>query len=147
MHELSIASAVVETAERTARAHGAQAVEGVRLRVGELAGVVADALAFSFGLVAEGTLAAGAELVIDEVPARGACDACGGEFAVGSPPRLWCPGCDRPASRLVCGRELEVVEVRLTQAGPLCRTAAAGPQDGRAATGNGETRRGREEDS
>lgn len=116
MHELSIAAAVVESAEDVAREQGAGPVERVTLRIGELAGVVADALRFSFGLVAEGTAVDGAELVIEEVPARARCggaDGCGTEFAVGSPPALWCPRCERPAAELLTGRELELAEVRV----------------------------------
>jgi hydrogenase nickel incorporation protein HypA/HybF len=116
MHELSIAAAVVESAEDAARVHGAGPVECVTLRIGELAGVVADALRFSFALVAEGTSVDGAELVIEEVPARARCggtDGCGMEFAVGSPPALWCPRCARAASELLAGRELELAEVRV----------------------------------
>ncbi|HEY5833393.1 hydrogenase maturation nickel metallochaperone HypA [Streptomyces sp.] len=116
MHELSIAAAVVESAEAVARELGADCVEGVTLRIGELAGVVADALRFSFGLVAEGTPLHGAELVIEEVPARALCGGtggCGTEFAVGSPPGLWCPRCARPAVELLAGRELELAEVRV----------------------------------
>ncbi|MFH8803362.1 hydrogenase maturation nickel metallochaperone HypA [Streptomyces sp. NPDC017936] len=113
MHELSIAAAVVENAEGVARAHGADAVAGVTLRVGELAGVVPDALRFSFSLVAEGTALDGAELVIEEVPARARCGGCGARFAVGSPPTLWCPHCDTAAAELLTGRELELAEVRM----------------------------------
>ncbi|MDH2390829.1 hydrogenase maturation nickel metallochaperone HypA [Streptomyces sp. HNM0663] len=115
MHELSIAAAVVERAQETARAHGAATVDAVRLRVGELSGVVGDALRFSFRLAAEGTALAGAELIVEEVPARAACDGCDAEFAVGSPPRLWCPRCERPAARLLAGRELELIGVQLAQ--------------------------------
>ena len=116
MHELSIAASVVESAEDVARRLGADKVAGVTLRIGELAGVVPDALRFSFGLVAEGTALDGAELVIEEVPARARCGAdggCGAAFAVGSPPALWCPRCERPAVELLTGRELELAEVRV----------------------------------
>lgn len=116
MHELSIATAVVESAEQVAREHGADTVECVTLRIGELAGVVADALRFSFGLVAEGTSLHSAELVIEEVPALAQCggaEGCGTRFAVGSPPALWCPRCERPAAELLTGRELELAEVRM----------------------------------
>ncbi|MFF3336307.1 hydrogenase maturation nickel metallochaperone HypA [Streptomyces sp. NPDC002888] len=113
MHELSIAAAVVESAEDVAREHGADAVAGVTLRIGELAGVVPDALRFSFSLVAEGTALDGAELVIEEVPARARCGGCDARFAVGSPPALWCPHCDTAAAELLSGRELELAEVRM----------------------------------
>ncbi|GAA4661173.1 hydrogenase maturation nickel metallochaperone HypA [Streptomyces chumphonensis] len=115
MHELSIATAVVESADAAARRHGAASVESVRLRVGELAGVVADALRFSFGLAAEGTALAGARLEIEEVPARARCGGCPGDFAVGSPPSLECPGCGRSAAELLTGRELEIAAVTLPE--------------------------------
>ncbi|WP_410534909.1 hydrogenase maturation nickel metallochaperone HypA [Streptomyces sp. KL2] len=101
MHELSIAAAVVESAQDTARRPGASSVEAVRLRMGELSGVVADALRFSFEVVTEGTALAGAELVVEDVPARARCTACALEFGVevrsdtaplGEPlPRICCP--------------------------------------------------------
>lgn len=50
MHEMSIALAVVEQVESADRPTGATTVNSVRLQVGELAGVVPDALAFSFEL-------------------------------------------------------------------------------------------------
>ncbi|MGY1455719.1 hydrogenase maturation nickel metallochaperone HypA [Streptomyces sp. SS8] len=117
MHELSIAAAVVESAQDTARRHGASSVEAVRLRVGELSGVVADALRFSFEVVTEGTELAGAELVVEDVPARARCAACALEFAPGVPLRLWCPECGEGATELVAGRELEIVDVTLPPAG------------------------------
>jgi hydrogenase nickel incorporation protein HypA/HybF len=131
MHELSIAAAVAERAEEVAREHGADSVEAVRLRVGELAGVVPDALRFSFGLVAQGTAVAGAELVIEEVPATARCGGCEERFAVGSPPRLWCARCDRGAVELLSGRELELTEVRLGGDGAeVCTAAHRGPRRG-----------------
>ncbi|MFF0448804.1 hydrogenase maturation nickel metallochaperone HypA [Streptomyces sp. NPDC004609] len=119
MHELSIASAAVEKAERTARDHGATAVEAVVLRIGELAGVVPDALRFSFGLVTEGTLLDGAELIVEEVRARAWCESCEDAFGVGSPPALLCPRCGRAAERVLSGRELELVAVSLPDS-PVC---------------------------
>ncbi len=113
MHELSIATAVVEQAERTSRAYGGAAVTAVRVRVGELSGVVPDALRFSFDVARADTAAAGALLVVDEVPARARCEPCGDVFAVGTPPMLWCPRCDTPAAELAGGRELEITAVEL----------------------------------
>ncbi|MEV0965138.1 hydrogenase maturation nickel metallochaperone HypA [Streptomyces sp. NPDC049910] len=111
MHEMSIALAVVDQVEEAARSHGATGVRTVRLLVGELAGVVPDALTFSFGLACAGTVVAGAGLVVETVPARARCAPCGGEWAVGMPPRLACPVCDRATAELVSGRELRIAAV------------------------------------
>ncbi|MGW8782350.1 hydrogenase maturation nickel metallochaperone HypA [Streptomyces sp. NPDC055796] len=112
MHEMSIAMAVVGQVEEAAEAGGATAVTSVRLQVGELAGVVPDALAFCFELACAGTLLEGAELVTEQVPARAHCRSCTGDWAVGMPPRLVCPGCGQAADvELLTGRELQILSV------------------------------------
>jgi len=68
VHELSIAEAVVEIALRHA---AGRPVERVELRVGHLRQVVPSALEFAFELLSDGTALAGAELVIEDVPASG----------------------------------------------------------------------------
>ncbi|MEU1277982.1 hydrogenase maturation nickel metallochaperone HypA [Streptomyces sp. NPDC005805] len=111
MHEMSLALAVVDQVEEAARERGAGSVASVRLSVGELAGVVPQALAFCFELACAGTLLEGAELTAETVPARAHCVPCDREWAVGMPPDLCCPGCGTPAQDLLSGRELRIAEV------------------------------------
>ncbi|MGW2647361.1 hydrogenase maturation nickel metallochaperone HypA [Streptomyces sp. NPDC001393] len=111
MHELSIATAIVEQAEEMARADGAGGVSSVTVRVGELAGVVPDALDFAFEVARQGTALAEARLVVEQVTAHAYCAPCAAEFAVGMPPFFWCPRCDRPSQELRSGRELEITGV------------------------------------
>lgn len=112
MHEMSIALAVIdEVREAAERAGDVTAVRTVRLEVGELAGVVPDALAFSFGLAAAGTLLEGTELVVDTLPGRARCGPCAHEWAVGMPPLLSCPRCDGGRTELLSGRELSIAGV------------------------------------
>ncbi|WP_034091550.1 hydrogenase maturation nickel metallochaperone HypA/HybF [Streptacidiphilus albus] len=112
MHEMSIATAVVDQVAEAARAAGATTVTSVRLLVGELAGVVPDSLAFCFELACAGTVLAGAELVPVPVPGRARCGPCAREWAVGMPPDLCCPLCGTAADELVSGRELQIAGVR-----------------------------------
>ncbi|MCX5262721.1 hydrogenase maturation nickel metallochaperone HypA [Streptomyces sp. NBC_00199] len=112
MHEMSVALAVVDqVAEAAARSAGVTAVRSVRLQVGELAGVVPDALAFSFELACAGTVLEGAELITEAVPGRARCTPCAHEWAVGMPPRLTCPACGATHTELLAGRELRIVDV------------------------------------
>ncbi|MGW3071480.1 hydrogenase maturation nickel metallochaperone HypA/HybF [Kitasatospora sp. NPDC001132] len=112
MHEMSIAEAVVEQVDTAAREHGAPGVALVRLRVGELAGVVPEALDFCFELACAGTLVAGAVLDTEPVPARARCTPCAVEWAVGMPPDLGCPGCGGGGGvELLSGRELQILDV------------------------------------
>lgn len=113
MHEMSIALAVIgQVEEAAARAGDVTAVRSVRLQVGELAGVVPDALSFCFELACAGTVLEGAELVTDAVPGRAHCAPCKHEWAVGMPPLLTCPRCGGAPTDLLAGRELQIVSVR-----------------------------------
>ena len=70
MHELSIAMSIVEAACEEAERQGNPPVEEVRLRIGSQAGVVQDALLFSWPLACEGTRIEGASLVVEEAAGR-----------------------------------------------------------------------------
>ncbi|MFF2160204.1 hydrogenase maturation nickel metallochaperone HypA [Streptomyces sp. NPDC058175] len=113
MHEMSIAMAVVGQVQEAAELNGGvTSVTSVRLQVGELAGVVPDALSFCFELACAETLLEGAELVTESVPGRARCAPCADEWAVGMPPGLCCPRCGEPTPELLSGRELQIVSVR-----------------------------------
>ncbi|MFD0146407.1 MULTISPECIES: hydrogenase maturation nickel metallochaperone HypA/HybF [unclassified Streptomyces] len=114
MHEMSVAVAVVDQVEAAARSRGAVGVSSIRLDVGELAGVVDDALAFCFELACAGTVVEGAELITRTVPGLARCAPCAEDWPVGMPPRLLCPGCGAAADELVSGRELQIREVLWT---------------------------------
>jgi hydrogenase nickel incorporation protein HypA/HybF len=126
VHELSIAVAVVEQVEEAVRDQG-RAVASLTLRIGELAGVVPEALDFAFALATEGTALAGARLLIDTVEGRGRCEGCGREAPTGMPPVLWCTGCGATLT-LLGGRELEIVRVVLADGPPGAESAGAGPR-------------------
>ncbi|OEV29915.1 hydrogenase nickel incorporation protein HypA [Streptomyces nanshensis] len=112
MHEMSIAVAMVEQVTETPAADGCHAVSAVRLRLGELAGVVAGSLRFCFSLACAGTVLEGAELLIEHVPGRARCEPCGAEWATGMPPQLCCPQCEGGKAELVSGRELQITGLR-----------------------------------
>jgi len=119
MHEMSVALAVIDQVETAAAQTGdVGAVRSVRLRVGELAGVVPDSLAFCFELACAGTLLEGAELVLEPVPGRARCTPCAHEWAVGMPPRLNCPECNGPDAELLSGRELQIAAVQWADGDP-----------------------------
>ena len=113
MHELSIALSLVDAAEQSAVAAGAQGVRRVNIRVGALSGVVAEALLFAYDVAAEGTLLEGSELVIEEVPVTVYCAGCDAETAVPAPMHLRCPRCDAPTGDIRAGRELEITTLEV----------------------------------
>lgn len=112
MHEMSIARNLLEMIERYAPTNGRARVKIVRLRIGELARVVPESLRFCFEVASEGTVADGAELVIETVPLVGRCPACNFEFPIESYMFI-CPHCYSPDIELVSGNELDVVELEV----------------------------------
>lgn len=70
MHELGMATALVEQVEEVARREGAARIVRIELVVGDLSGVDREALEFVFPFAAERTVAEGATLAIEVVPGR-----------------------------------------------------------------------------
>lgn len=111
MHELSIARNIVAIVCERA---GTTPVKRVTLEVGALAGVMAEAIAFCFPVVAAGTTCAGAVLEIREIAGRARCRACGIDF---DQPRLGAPcPCGSHESDRTAGGELNVKEMELEAA-------------------------------
>jgi hydrogenase nickel incorporation protein HypA/HybF len=111
LHELSIATSIVEIACRHA---AGRRVTRVQLKVGYLRQVVPSALTFSFELVADGTSAQGASLDIEAVPASGICLQCGAQSALDAFP-LQCSACGGFLLRIVAGEELIVESLELEE--------------------------------
>jgi hydrogenase nickel incorporation protein HypA/HybF len=78
MHELAITRNIVAIVGDAAKG---RPVRRVIIEVGKLSGVMADAIAFCFGIVAEGTGLAGAALEICHIDGRARCEECASEFA------------------------------------------------------------------
>jgi hydrogenase nickel incorporation protein HypA/HybF len=114
MHELALAGAVIDTAERHA---GGRRVTRVRLRCGELRQVVPDSLAFYFEHVARGTLCDGAELEYEVVEASLGCRDCGVNWKLQSA-SFRCPQCASADVAVESGDELEVESIEVEE--PAC---------------------------
>ena len=112
MHELSIATAMVEMAAEEAARRGARVV-AVHLRLGPLSGVVRDALLFSWDVACEDTPLAGARLVVADAPVVVHCASCRADRTLGALGRLACPVCDAPTPDVLAGDELEVVALEI----------------------------------
>ena len=115
MHELGLAQSILDLVRQHVPDADLPSVRAVRVRVGAMAGVVADSLEFCFSAILTGTPCAGAYLAIEPVPAQARCRACAAEFALRTPV-FQCPSCRGTAVEMVSGRELQVVDVELEDA-------------------------------
>jgi hydrogenase nickel incorporation protein HypA/HybF len=112
MHELSIADGVLGVVLANA---GDRRVTRVEMRVGHLRQVVPSALEFAWELVAQDTVAEGAELVLEHIPAAVRCRECGAESEQDAFP-LACADCGGFAVDVVRGEELLVDALDLDEA-------------------------------
>jgi hydrogenase nickel incorporation protein HypA/HybF len=139
MHELSIASAILDAVRSEAEKHPGAHVAKVCVRVGELSGVVPDALSFGFECLVQGTDLDPLTLVIESVPRRQHCPQCDATFDVTNGRRdsggagssglspVWdsalrtldsglslaCPCCGHTETQLAGGDELDVAYLEL----------------------------------
>ncbi len=113
MHELSLCQALLDQVEQIARDHGATSVDRILLKVGPLSGVEGALLQHAYPLAAAGTVAEGAELVIEPAEIRVRCNDCGAETEA-KQNRLLCGACDSYRTRLISGDELLLANVELT---------------------------------
>lgn len=108
MHELAITQSIVDmVVERTA----GRRIASVRLQVGQLSGVVPDAVQFCYELVTAGTSLEGSVLEVDVTAGAGHCRTCGDAFVLDQL-ILLCP-CGSADVQIVAGQELQVTSVEV----------------------------------
>jgi hydrogenase nickel incorporation protein HypA/HybF len=115
MHELSLCQALIEQVEAIAREQAAHQVLSIHLAIGPLSGVEPQLLEQALPFASAGTIAAGAGLVIDYLPVRVRCQACG-DTTEAMPSRLSCGNCGDSRTALVSGDELLLMRVELAVA-------------------------------
>jgi hydrogenase nickel incorporation protein HypA/HybF len=116
MHELALATGILEAAEAALVQAGdpTARVRRVRVRLGEFAGVQGELLANAFELARAGTSLAKAELAIERVEASFLCLACRKTVSRPSEDGA-CPACGARRLQLQTGRELDVVALELEE--------------------------------
>jgi hydrogenase nickel incorporation protein HypA/HybF len=106
MHELSLAVSLVEIASEEVERHDGRGVSRIFLKVGQLSGVVKEALLFSFEIAANGTPLENAVLEIEDVPVVIYCSECCSEQTLHTIHLFRCPVCNAVVTDVRSGREL-----------------------------------------
>lgn len=114
MHEMSIATSILDAVRGEAALRPGARVVKVGLRLGELAGVDRDSLGFCFESLVSGSDLAPLALEIDYRPRRQRCASCGKEFEA-SGYDLACPACGNTETRLAGGDEMELAYLELEE--------------------------------
>ena len=88
-------------------------IVALHLKLGQLSGVVKEALLFSWEVACEGTPLAGSHLVIEEVPVVIYCSVCQQECTLDSIQKFCCPVCQTPTAEIRQGKEIEVTALEI----------------------------------
>ena len=112
MHELAIAQNILEIVQQSVPENQAKSVRGIRIRVGQLSGIVPDSLDFCFSAIINDTDMQKARLSIEQIPTLSQCKTCTHRFGIAD----WifvCPVCQSTNLELISGKELEIVDIEL----------------------------------
>jgi hydrogenase nickel incorporation protein HypA/HybF len=107
MHELGVTESIVNIALAKAGEAQAKKVLKINLVVGEVSGFVADCIQFYFDTLSKDTVAQGAVLHFETVPAELHCRNCSAIFRPQD--TIWsCPKCGSQSVEISKGRELYI---------------------------------------
>ncbi len=112
MHELGIAQNILEIVQQAVPENQSRSVREIRIRVGQLSGIVPDSLDFCFSIIVNDSDMRRAKLAIEQVPTLSRCKQCGRSFEI----KDWifaCPDCGSASVELISGKELEIVDILL----------------------------------
>jgi hydrogenase nickel incorporation protein HypA/HybF len=112
VHEIGIASSILECVETEARKRPGSQVLAVGVRIGELSNVDKDALDFAFEALTRDTPRQNLKLQVEWCPRREKCLTCGEEFTV-CDWELACPECGANHSTCIGGMELDIAYLEL----------------------------------
>lgn len=116
MHETVIATSIVRTVCEEAAKYSVAGISAVRLGVGIFSCVEEATLKACFELVCENTLAEGAQLEVERLPASARCQECGYSFSLHTL-RGQCPQCHGISLHCTGGRELVIQGIDCTEKG------------------------------
>ncbi len=107
MHELGIATSILECVQAEAQHHPEGRITKVGVKIGELSGVDRDALQFGFEVLVKDTEWEPLVLELEYVPRMQRCSKCAYEFRMTDfDPQ--CPLCGEFSTQCISGEELDI---------------------------------------
>lgn len=114
MHELSIATSILEAVQSEAGRRPGTRFTKVGVRIGELAGVDTDSLTFGWEAITTDTEWEHLLLEVERTAWVNRCTACKEEFRVENY-QTACPKCGEAATKLSSGDELDIAYVEIDE--------------------------------
>lgn len=112
MHELSVTEGLLKICLDEGEKHKIKKVTKVKVKVGELSDLIPSCISYYFNIVAKGTIAENAEILVEKIPVSINCKECGYNGVL--PRKTYtCPKCNGNKYEITKGREfyLDTMEV------------------------------------
>jgi hydrogenase nickel incorporation protein HypA/HybF len=114
MHEMSIARNIIETVTEAVPPEGREKVRKIHLKIGTMAGVVADSLTFCFDVIKSDSGLANSVIEVEQVEITCLCRSCGKlsglEYGL-----FICPSCGGNDIELKSGNELNLTHIEVDE--------------------------------
>jgi len=114
MHELSITESILDIALSHAKKAEATQVTAINIRIGRLSSIVDDSVQFYWDIISKDTIAAGARLNFERVPARMACLDCGNNYLL-TGDLIPCPQCNSERVTVAGGDEFRLDSIEINR--------------------------------
>ena len=114
VHEIGIASTILECVEAEAQRHPGERILAVGVRIGALASVDKDALDFAFEALTRDTDLESLKLEIEWHPWRQRCLSCSEEYEVHNMD-VTCPKCKGNQTTCIGGTELDIAYLEMEE--------------------------------
>jgi hydrogenase nickel incorporation protein HypA/HybF len=115
MHELPVTESILEIALRHAQKADATRITDLHLVIGQLATLVDDSIQFYWDMIAKDTIAEGARLHFQRIPAELLCLDCGNRYTPGDE-ILACPKCQSVRVKVTAGEEFRLDSIDVENA-------------------------------
>lgn len=107
MHELSVTEGILRIAVDEGTKHNAKKVNRIKIKVGELTGLLPECISYYFDIISKNTIAEGAVLDIEKIPVKLKCSDCG-SFTITDVRSFRCGSCGGQNLKIVEGNEFYV---------------------------------------
>ena len=107
MHELSIVTSIIKTAEYEVETTGGGKIVEIILEIGKLSGVELQSLHFIWELCAKDSVLDNSKVTILEPEGKASCAECETEYRL---EKIYdsCPQCNSPFKNIISGKELKI---------------------------------------
>ena len=107
MHELAVTEGILKICKEEQEKHKFERIKEIRIKVGELTGLVPSCIDYYFQIVSKDTVAEGAKIIVDKLPIKINCSECNfeGEIERGS---YSCPKCNSFKIKITNGKEFYI---------------------------------------